>query len=87
MAYRQCKALGIDYEKERPKLNDRQRELFNCFSALNRRRIEHNPLQKADILEEVDHLDYSDKSLFVIESIDSHWLAEQAKKIKRRMKQ
>lgn len=60
--------------------------LFNAFSCLNRRRIDHNPLQKRDIIDEVAYLKYSDKSLYVIESLDSHWLSEEAKKIKRRMK-
>lgn len=82
----QCKALGYDYEKKRPKLEGRIGELFDIFRVLNRRRIEYNPLQKAEIMDEIQHLDYPDKSLYVIESIDSYWLEQQAKKIKQRAK-
>lgn len=82
----QCKALNIDYEKERPKLEGRIAELFNIFGLLNRRRIEHRPLQKSDIMDEINHLDYLDKCLYIIESIDSYWLEQQAKKIKQRSK-
>ena len=46
----------------------------------------YRPLQKSDIIDEINHLDYLDKSLYVIESIDSYWLEQQAKKIKQRSK-
>lgn len=58
-------------------------DLYRAFCALNRRRIEHHPLQKRDIIEETEFLSYQDKSLYVIESLDSFWLAEEAKRIKR----
>ena len=61
-------------------------QLSNVFSILNRRRIDHRPLQEEHISKEIDHLDYPDKSLHVIESIDSHWLEKQAIKIKQRAK-
>lgn len=35
-------------------------------------------------MDEIKYLDYPDKSLHVIESIDSYWLERQAKKIKQR---
>jgi len=70
----------------RPKLKHKARELFFCFSKLNRRRIEHRPLQKADIIDEIKHLPNIDKSLEVIESVDAEWLRLESEKIKRRSK-
>jgi len=52
---------------------------------LNRRRIDTRPLQKSDIIDEIEHIKYQDKALEVIETLDSHWLSEQAKKMKRKM--
>ena len=80
----QCKALNIDYEAERPDLSGRRRELFNAFSRLNRRRIEHRPLQLNDIMSEIEGMRYPDKCLEVIENVDSEWLRIEAEKIKRR---
>jgi hypothetical protein len=84
-AIAQCKALNINYEQKRPKLSERANLLFYAFSVLNRRRIDTQPLQKADIIDEIKELSYPDKSLEVIESLDSYWLAGQAKKLKRKM--
>ena len=80
----QCKALNIDYHKERPKLSEKAQELFKIFNLLNRRRIDHRPLQKSDILDEVLHMNYIDKALDSIEIIDSHWLKKEADRLSKK---
>lgn len=60
--------------------------MLNCFNRLNRRRIEHQPLQKADIIDEVSGIWFDDKSLEIIEIVDSEWLRLESEKIKRRFK-
>lgn len=80
----QCKALNIDYEKEKPDLTGRKGELFNVFSRLNRRRIDHRPLQLNDIMQEISGMKNDDKCLQIIENVDCEWLRIEAEKIKRK---
>jgi len=76
----------MDYEKESPKLNDRSRVIFSAFSKLNRRRVEYRPLQKNDILDEIEGIANIDKCLEIVENVDSYWLGKESEKMKRRMK-
>jgi hypothetical protein len=74
--------MGMDYNSTIPNLSERAKELFYFFSLLNRRRIEHRPLQKNDILDELGGCQYQDKCLNIIETIDSYWLSKEADRIK-----
>ena len=82
----QCKALNMDYQKEKPDLSGRRGDLFHVFSKLSRRRVEYRPLQLNDIMSEVEGMRDQDKCLWIIENVDSEWLKLEADKIKRRNK-
>jgi len=60
----------------------RELSLYRAFERLNRRRIEYNPLQKRDIIDEIKYLKYQDKALEVIELVDSFWLEAEFKKMR-----
>jgi len=83
---KQCETLNVNYFEAAPKLSLSAKNLYYIFSLLNRRRIEHRPLQKNDILDEIEGTEYQDKQLSVIENLDSYWLSKEAERIKNRTK-
>ena len=65
-------------------MTDNQKSLHNIFSVLNRRRIDNRPLQKCDILSEIEAMTHKDLALIIIESIDSFWLKRLADEIRKK---